>query len=69
MFEQVFDALCKQCSDIDNNVRNGAFYLDQLLKDLVCECQEPPTLAICTILASKMHLCNSHIRQLIVTLH
>ncbi|SJK86404.1 Vacuolar protein 14 C-terminal Fig4p binding [Babesia microti strain RI] len=67
MFEQVFDALCKQCSDIDNNVRNGAFYLDQLLKDLVCECQEPPTLAICTILASKMHLCNSHIRQLIIT--
>eukprot|EP00919_Chromeraceae_sp_WS-2016_P002118 GHVR01005147.1.p1 GENE.GHVR01005147.1~~GHVR01005147.1.p1 ORF type:complete len:683 (-),score=190.96 GHVR01005147.1:78-2126(-) len=78
--EDIFDGLCRLFADVDSEVRNGAQYLDRLLKDVVTEAHTHTQThnthtdthtcvmsVIVPLLAQRLKVINPYVRQLMLS--
>uniref|UniRef100_A0A0G4G9J8 Vacuolar protein 14 C-terminal Fig4-binding domain-containing protein n=1 Tax=Chromera velia CCMP2878 TaxID=1169474 RepID=A0A0G4G9J8_9ALVE len=66
-FNKIFDGLCKLFADMDMEVKNGAQYLDRLLKDVVAEGRQFDIASFLPLLKERVGNLNPFIRQLVIS--
>mmetsp|Transcript_1541 Transcript_1541/g.4218 ORF Transcript_1541/g.4218 Transcript_1541/m.4218 type:complete len:345 (+) Transcript_1541:54-1088(+) len=66
-FNDIFDGLCKLFADVDVEVKNGAQYLDRLIKDIVTECPAFNVAEFISLLSQRIRVLNPYVRQLMLS--
>lgn len=72
-FNEIFEGLCRLCSDTDQGVKNGAQLLDRLMKDIVADAPSFPLEPFLPVLREHLRKTNTYVRHFLLgwvtTLH